>query len=80
MDTREESYPKTNDVWGNEATHMYYVVHSLSPDGWTRYVYSEFGHEIPKGYPMYTMPTDEFMKRYKRINWIGTADSNEHHS
>lgn len=72
MDKREESYPKTNDVWGNETTHNYYVVHSISPDGWTRYVATQLGHKIPKTYPMYTMPTWEFTARYKFIEWMQT--------
>lgn len=73
MDKREESYPKTNDVWGNESTYNYYAVHSISPDGWTRYVQADLGRPISQRYPMYTMPTNEFMKRYKRVKWLETG-------
>lgn len=72
MDTREESYPKTNDVWEQPNTLNLYVVHSLSADGWTRYVSTQLGYRVPKIYPMYTMPTDEFMKRYRKVDWMKT--------
>lgn len=73
MDAREESYPKTNDVWEHPKTWNLYVIHSVSVDGWTRYVSTELGRRVPKTYPMYTMPTDEFMKRYRRVDWIQTG-------
>lgn len=59
------TYPEAGEEWskGGEL-YFAYIIHSRTTDGWVRYYSFGLASDV---YPIYCMPTDEFMKRYQKV-------------
>lgn len=62
----KREYPEEGEEWsiGGEK-YFTYRIHSRTTDGWVRYNANLL---VPNLYPLFCMPTDEFMKRYKKVD------------
>ncbi len=63
---KHKLHPEPGETWYHPITFNAYQVHSLSDDGWVRYRVLMPTGELTKYTPLFTEPTLDFVRKYKR--------------